>query len=65
MAGTQGGVDDLGDRLAHALAGEEAPPHVEQVPVGDIILTCCHALETGVGADSVQTKQQLFLQYCT
>ena len=27
VAGTQGGVDDLGDRLAHALAGEEAPPH--------------------------------------
>jgi hypothetical protein len=62
MTGTQGGVDDLGDRLAHALTGDEAPPHIEQVPVGDIILARCHALETGVGADPVQAQQQPFLQ---
>ena len=62
MAGTQSGVDDLGDCLAHALAGDEAPPHIEQVPIGDIVLTCRHALEAGVSADPVQTEQQPFLQ---
>jgi hypothetical protein len=37
MADTQSGVDDLGDCLAQALAGDEAPPYIEQVP---IVLLC-------------------------
>jgi hypothetical protein len=35
-------------------AGDEAPPHVEQVLVDDISLACRHALEAGVGAEPVQ-----------
>ena len=62
MAGTQCGVDDLRDRLAQALARDEAPAHIEQLPVGEIILACRHALETGVGADPVQAQQQPFLK---
>src|SRR4051812_30365458 len=62
VAGAQGGVDHASDRLAQVLAGDEAPPNLEQVLVGDRALAGDHALEAGVGAEPVQAEKEALLE---
>jgi hypothetical protein len=54
----QRAVGDDRDGSAQILDGDVPPADVSQVAVRCTMLRGVHALETGVGADAVQTQQQ-------
>ena len=62
IAGMQGSVRDDGDGTAHGIDVEVASAYIGEVLGRRAGIQAGHALQTGIGADSVQTEQQARLQ---
>ena len=58
----QRAIGDGGDRTAHRFHADVAAAYVGQVARSGTRIQSGHALQTGVGAQAVQTQQQALLQ---
>ena len=55
-------IHDAGDSLAQCILADEPFAYVAQFLVGSCVFIRQHALQSGIGAQTIQTKQQAALQ---